>query len=512
LNRWRAVLNQLPSLSILRQSLSIGRTGRRGLFLAWYRTLDSRDNNSNGPSEPDRVLNGWREIAAYFGRTQSTVKRWAAERNLPVHRVAGEAARRGLPVYAHVRELSAWRKSGDSQILGADVPGAAVADEAAVPNDESPAPATQPAAAHPDRRRRMLAIGVGIALFVAAAIAAAAWLLPAASPGTDVRAAIPEEARELYLQGTYLWNRRTPEGINGAIEVLTQAIEIHPDYAEAHAGLAMTYNLARQYSGMSGFDAYPLAEKHARRAVELDPTLGFAQSVLAFVEFHGLWQVEAGLARFEEALRLDPESSDTLQWYASSLNLAGRSADALPIVTRAQQLDPDSTSVLNMKAAILFHNGQEDEAIEVLDVIRQRDPGFAWAYYMLYSIDAARGDHASYLENYATLGDMTGLPRYRVVAEAGAAALAEGGVEAMGRAMIAAEMAFFERGEATAWDLARHHALIGDREGALHWLGISLERREERLIGILVDTAFNPIRDAEAFQRLVADIGLPAAT
>src|SRR5690606_5933328 len=104
----------------------------------------------------------------------------------------------------------------------------------------------------------------------------------------------------------------------GAIEALERAIEIHPDYAEAYAGLGMTYNLARQYSLMSGWEAYPRAQEAAERAVALNPHLDLAQSALAFVEFHWLWQVDAGLARFEEALRLNPDSANTLNWYASA--------------------------------------------------------------------------------------------------------------------------------------------------------------------------------------------------
>lgn len=339
----------------------------------------------------------------------------------------------------------------------------------------------------------------------------AVWQLGGASqPGQAQAAEIPEEARELYLRGTYLWNRRTPGGIAGAIEALSRAIDIHPDYAEAHAGLAMTYNLARQYSGMSGWEAYPKAEAHARRAVQLDPNLGFAHSVLAFVEFHWLWQVEAGLARFEEALRLDPNSANTLMWYASSLILAGRPADALPLIGKAQEADPDSSSIVTMKAQALFYSGRVGEAVELLQAVKERDPGHAWSNYALYMVSAAQGDFEAYLEHYATLGNMIGVPRYGDAAEAGAAALAEGGVEAMALAMIAVETEYYERGEALAWDIARHYAMIGNVDEALRFLRISLDRHEERLIGLLVDTAFWPIRDDEGYRRFVADLGLSA--
>ncbi|WP_048645301.1 tetratricopeptide repeat protein [Nitratireductor soli] len=422
---------------------------------------------------------------------------------MPVYR-AGEQAKRGVLVHAYPSELESWLRAEKGR-------------QATETVDEPQADLADPLPIQPARGRRRLWIAVAASAVVL--IVAVGWLA-GVLPGTMTRddggqvqaAEIPEEARELYLRGTYLWNRRTPEGITGATEALERAIAIHPDYAEAHAGLAMTYNLARQYSGMSGFDAYPLAERHARRAVELDPTLGFAQSVLAFVEFHWLWDVEAGLARFEEALRLDPQSSNTLMWYASALMIAGRPAEALPLISKAQEADPDSSSIFTMKAQALFYNGRVEEAVALLDEVRARDPGHAWANYALYFIKAAQGDFEAYLEHYATLGNMIGVPRYSDAAEAGAAALADGGVEAMAAAMIAVETEYYERGEALAWDIARHHALIGNAEEAIRWLRISLERREERLIGILVDPAFWPIRDKPEFKRLVADIGLPVDT
>ncbi len=447
----------------------------------------------------ERTLRGWTEIAAYCDRTKSTVKRWAAERGLPVHRIVAGQAGKGVPVYAYPSELDAWLNAGRAAAEAADAD-AGVADEAA-----------------PARGPRQRLVAVALALLVL--IAGLGWfsgLIPDAvrpgdGDGQPQVAEIPEDARELYLRGTYLWNRRTPEGIDGAIDTFGRALEIHPDYAEAHAGLAMTYNLARQYSGMSGFDAYPKAEAHARRAVELDPTLGFAHSVLAFVEFHWLWDVEAGLARFEDALRLDPDSANTLMWYASSLLHVGRSAEALPLINKAQQHDPHSSAVYNMKAMALFYDGQTDAAADLLREIMARDPHYAWSYPSMYYIQLRYHDYAGYLENYARLGELIGVPRYGAAAAAGTAAFAEGGLDAMAAAMIAVEADYYERGEALAWDVARHHAMAGDAVHALRWLDISFERHEERLIGLLVDTAFDPIRDDDGFKRLLTEIGLPAS-
>jgi hypothetical protein len=55
-----------------------------------------------------KPLNGWRAIADYLGRNQSTVKRWANDGGLPVHRPKGSASRKGVPVYAFAHELDTW--------------------------------------------------------------------------------------------------------------------------------------------------------------------------------------------------------------------------------------------------------------------------------------------------------------------------------------------------------------------------------------------------------------------
>jgi hypothetical protein len=57
---------------------------------------------------PNRRLDSWKEIAAFFARDERTVKRWEKERGLPVHRLQDGA--RG-PVHAFTDELVRWMKS-----------------------------------------------------------------------------------------------------------------------------------------------------------------------------------------------------------------------------------------------------------------------------------------------------------------------------------------------------------------------------------------------------------------
>src|SRR5580700_1113956 len=65
-----------------------------------------------------RRLDSWKEIAAFFGRAERTVKRWETDRGLPVHRVPGGGR---SAVFAYSDELAEWLK-GRAQEIDADDP------------------------------------------------------------------------------------------------------------------------------------------------------------------------------------------------------------------------------------------------------------------------------------------------------------------------------------------------------------------------------------------------------
>ncbi len=90
-------------------------------------------------------LDSWKEIAAFFGRAERTVKRWEIERGLPVHRMPGGGR---SAVFAYTAELSEWLK-GRAEELENDDAGSGEAD---VQRDVQAPPATSAPAVTFDRR------------------------------------------------------------------------------------------------------------------------------------------------------------------------------------------------------------------------------------------------------------------------------------------------------------------------------------------------------------------------
>src|SRR5579859_1368947 len=222
----------------------------------------------------NRRLDSWKEIATFFGREERTVKRWEKERALPVHRVPGPG-RSG--VFAYTVELSEWLNLA-AQESSADYSNAKGngfsrekidQTEAAIPKRDAPEIPLRGSRLQVARiAGLLLAILLGT-LILKHQVQPSANTARSNSP---VAHRANPEAEDFYLKGRYFWNKRTPEDLNRAVDLFTQAIVRDPGYAQAYVGLADCYNLLREYSAMPPNEAYPRALAAAKEAVKLDDT------------------------------------------------------------------------------------------------------------------------------------------------------------------------------------------------------------------------------------------------
>ena len=79
---------------------------QRPLLLSNLTSESQADGDANLRTSRD-VLTGWKEVAAFLGRSVRTVQRWEKQMGLPVRRLKSEA--RSIP-YALRSELSVWLK------------------------------------------------------------------------------------------------------------------------------------------------------------------------------------------------------------------------------------------------------------------------------------------------------------------------------------------------------------------------------------------------------------------
>jgi TolB-like protein/DNA-binding winged helix-turn-helix (wHTH) protein len=147
------------------------------------------------------------------------------------------------------------------------------------------------------------------------------------------------EAWQLYLRGTQLWQARGESGIRQSIGMLERAIELDPEFAEAHSSLASAHLLAFFWYANPVQGSLDQAEKHAQRAITLEPTLSLPYGIRAeLAETRHDWS-EAEIL-FRDAIRLNPNDATSGYWYAVMLMITGRTRDALAALHQSEQLDP----------------------------------------------------------------------------------------------------------------------------------------------------------------------------
>jgi tetratricopeptide (TPR) repeat protein len=436
--------------------------------------------SANGRDRRSERLRSWKEIAAFFGTDERTVRRWQ-ERGLPVHRVPGGAR---PTIYADASELEQWFSG----------------------RKEEPAPLPQAAGA---RRRLWAAVAAG--LLVVAGISAFALVRGAGPEETaaPARHEPPQKAVDLYTAGAYQAERATPESLRRSIGLYGQAIAEDPAYAEAFAGLARAYIRLRQFAAVSEADAYPRAKAAAERAIELNPNLSQAHAAMGFVSFYSDWDFARGLHHFGEAARLDPRSATGRYQHGMARLHAGDFAAALRELEAAQRLDPRSRGILADKGFVLYLLDRREEGIALIRQIAADDPDYMMPHHYLMLIHFAEGDHRAGLAQAEIVARMRQDSDRLALAGPARRALDEGGGEAMLRAVLAGQQRLHAAGREPAYVLAETHALLGERAEALRYLRQSIAAREPLALTMRIDPMLRNLHGDPEFRRLAARVGRP---
>jgi tetratricopeptide (TPR) repeat protein len=460
-------------------------------------------------------LDSWKEVAAFFGRDERTVKRWEKNRSLPIHRIPGN--QRG-GVFAYADELTDWLNSTPVEKVSSSVwpsnQGVATLDPPEPAFLEGPKagasneiPLHLPVASPPRRRWPVMFAITLILLLIIVVLAtrrfSAAKVVPIPSSDPARVASVPDQrAVELYLKGRYYWNRRTGESLNRAVDAFTQAIVIDPSYAEAYAGLADTYDLLREYTAMPESEAYPQAIAAATKAVALNDSLAEAHRALAFGLFYWKWEVPEALEEYKKAIRLDPDNAEAHHWYATSLLALGRPNEALAEIRRARALSPTSSSILADRALILYRCGEQEAAIAALKEMEQAEPDFLSPPRYLAGLYFDHGDFAEYLQETQRVALLSGNPQDDALVAAAKLAWQAGGDRPMMDAMAGIRLKEFQQGHTSGFELAEIYLRLGRKKEAVHYFEAAFAAHDASVFSLRDGPIVSQLKGDRDFDRL----------
>ncbi|HEU4986531.1 MAG TPA: winged helix-turn-helix domain-containing tetratricopeptide repeat protein [Rhizobiaceae bacterium] len=146
------------------------------------------------------------------------------------------------------------------------------------------------------------------------------------------------EAYELCVRARKLMDD-SPQATREAHLMLTRAVSLDPEYAEAYRWLAMNHWMGLVHSGGPTEADRSTALELARKAVAIDPNDAGCRWVLAYLLAYERSFIEAD-AEFAKAIELDPNEADAWAAWSDIVVLAGRVEEGLEYIRTAFRLNP----------------------------------------------------------------------------------------------------------------------------------------------------------------------------
>ncbi len=181
------------------------------------------------------------------------------------------------------------------------------------------------------------------------------------------------EAYAEYVKGSNNLSQRSFASLQQARAQFERAIELDPEYAKAHAGLAQTVLiLLSNHKAIPQRDAFDIAANSLNTALEIDPELAEAYAVRGLLEMMeweitrvGPGNVDAATS-FETALALSPSLADAYVWFATLRQSEGQVDEAINLLTDALTIDPLSRIPYVNLPGLYAQRGQNEEATVML--------------------------------------------------------------------------------------------------------------------------------------------------
>jgi serine/threonine protein kinase/tetratricopeptide (TPR) repeat protein len=191
------------------------------------------------------------------------------------------------------------------------------------------------------------------------------------------------EAYQLYLKGSFFWNKRTEANLKKAIGYFEQALESDPDYALAYTGLAMTYAILPIYSPFRPKIGFPKAKELATRALQIDEAVPEAHACIGFVNAWYDWDWTGAESEFERAIELNPGCAIAHHWYGFAFMFRGRFDEAIQEIEHALELDPISVAINRDLGIFCYYAHRYDQGLLASQKTIEMDPHMFNAHWSL---------------------------------------------------------------------------------------------------------------------------------
>lgn len=315
------------------------------------------------------------------------------------------------------------------------------------------------------------------------------------------------EAFDRYLRGQHNLNKRKATEFEKALSYFHQAIELDPEYAPPHAGLAETYNLLGRYGLIPPDKSGPQAKAAAENALAIDSALAEAHTALAYTEHRYYWDWERAESEYQRAIELNPKYPGGHHFYGWFLAGQGRLDEAVKEIREAIREDPLSLISNTSLGGFLYFARRYEQAERQLLSTLEIDPQFVVTHQWLGRTYLQQRRHGAAVRSFQFALDMLGDDPETLGglgyahANAGQAARAEELLDKL-------ENLSTKRYVSEYWPGIVYLGL-GDNDAALEQLQMAVDERSDWMVDANVDPWFDPLRDDPRFTTLLRHLSLP---
>ena len=194
------------------------------------------------------------------------------------------------------------------------------------------------------------------------------------------------QALDAYYLGNQYYNQETSEGFDKAIVAYQTAIELDPEFALAYSKQALAVLAQIWFSGLPAKTQLEKSRPLIDQAILLDPQSSEAFTALGSSYRHS-GDTEKAVQAFEQAMALGPNNVSALVNYGNLLQWRmSDPASAIKLFRRAIELDPQNIGLKRQLAQAMPSVGLAGEGIRMLEDIVSEHPDSAAGYRDLASL------------------------------------------------------------------------------------------------------------------------------
>ncbi len=308
------------------------------------------------------------------------------------------------------------------------------------------------------------------------------------------------EAYALYLQSKAAANRSSKEGFEEAAALLTQALAIDPEYAEAWVALGTVQTNQTGGGYVPEAEGFARAKASAERALLIDPDNARAISNLGWLAMYADWDFEKAAKLFERARSLEPGNASILNAYGVLNGLFGRRDSMISLYQEALVIDPLAMSVLANLSGAYYGARRFDEMATIIERMRQIDAEGLWPKASTAWYHQGLGNAEAALEHFQTLGGPFGalgsaIALYDLGRDVESDAALQGLIDDDGSAAYTATV----------------FAYRGETDKAFEWLERAYSLHDDATVEIRMFTAFEPLYGDPRWDAFLEKIGISDA-